>query len=314
MSRGYPQNLPDGYALENLAKAVRWDADAQLGPALRTYWPQVFPGIGVEAAYGFAVNGGPNDDTADSATAHAPFHEMGLFGVTGGPWSEAAPNCDRSESNDWCLVHASPEVTALLGRAACMEAECWRLSRGGAADQIAVGIVSLARNGLSMMRRLPTAVWPTDTGLWFMALACMGWSAGTGGAVAHLQPYLAALAAVPEASRFVELQRRMALDAYDRSLGGAPGSHSNPAHTLIRTLEKLRTALFLAVLWESRGSSLRLWACSVAPDPDAQRWIDLALGMRAAGLSPAQQGLPPADPGWWNAPNYGTLALSFYGS
>lgn len=313
MARPYPTNLPDPYALEHVAKAVGWDDDARIGPYLRAYWPQVFQGIGVEAAYGFSVNGGPNENTAESE-GHASMSEVGMLGVTDGPWQLVTPNCDRSASNDWCLNHAAPEVVAMLGRAACMEANCWRLSVAGTvADQVAVGIVSLAKNGLSLMRRLPPEVWPSTTGLWFMALASMGWSAGSAGAEAHLRPYLAQLAAAPEEGRFALWQRLIALAGYDRSLGGSADSHSNPAYTLVRTAQKLRTALFLGDRWAARGGSPALWACSIEPDADAQRWVDAAVALRASGLSPRTRGLPAPDPGWWTAANYGILTSELSG-
>ena len=60
---------------------------------------------------GFASNGSQNSDTA-LTPSRIDFHELGYFGVDGGPSGIPAPNSNTTEPNNWYRLHNDPRVKA----------------------------------------------------------------------------------------------------------------------------------------------------------------------------------------------------------
>lgn len=269
-----PGNLPASWARGKQSKMQRW-ASGEVGSRLRAFAPQVFPGVPPGVWYGFMANGGENEDTA-TAAGHAPFHELGMFGITGGRWDLPAPNTDTSVGNDWYRYRADPRVRAMLGRDACMEPGCWRGDRGGIADQIAVGLVNMRdkANGGS----LPASIRPTNPlSPWGIAASSASWSAGGGGFARHLAPYVDRIAQVPDVAvdRFIAWGRMLADDLRaGRVVSGQAGKHSNPAHTYIRTRQKLAASSAV----DPQAAAFFAW--DRYPDLEA---LDTVLGHAALG-------------------------------
>ena len=248
-SRAYPSNLPARYERDKLAETrERWDGG--LGQRLRAWGPRVMPGVPLEAVMGFASNGADKGDPG-LTPAHAAFHELGYFGVEGGPYSLPAPNRDTSEPNSWLRLHNDPRVRAMLGRDATMTP--WPVRGVGTSraeadipldDQVAIGLANLADDILGMAREAPAAIRPSNpSSLWAVALGFAAWSAGAGRLRQHLARYADALAAVPEEQRWLALIR---LAAADPESAPAGSNHRSPAYTVLRTQQKLRVGRGLA--------------------------------------------------------------------
>ena len=248
MSKAYPANLPSSYERDYLSR-MRSDWSGAMGRRLREWVPRVFPGVPVEAHMGFTSNGGATSDPG-LTPAHTPFHEVGYYGVEAGPYSTPAPNADTSQPNSWYRLHADPRVVGLLGRQATMTP--WPVHNDGTTsasadipldDQLAVGIVNIADDASRMAAAVPASVAPRDpSSLWATALAFMGWSAGVGGASAHVRRYADQIASAPEDQRWIAFLRAIASDP-----NGARGStHSNAAYSANRTQQKLRVGRALA--------------------------------------------------------------------
>ncbi len=285
MSRSFPSNLPATYATEKLHDlSVDWDG--QMGVILRRFWPMQFPGIPVELAFGFTSNGGVNSNTATAAT-HADFSELGAFGITGGRYDLTAPNRDTTESNDWFRLHDDARVRAMLGRNACMSANCWRADHGGLADQLAIGVVSLADHARSINRRMDALGISHPPSLWSIAMCFWSWSAGPAGAGSFLTRHAAELKG-PVAGRFYAMGE--AALAYANEHGpGAANSHGNEAHGYIRTSQKLRAAMALR---RRNGRGLEFWLAGLKGDGERAALVEAALAVYATGRRPAR--LPPA--------------------
>jgi len=238
----YPNNVPQTYADNKMRPMLQWWSGAE-GTALRRLVPMVFPHVPVESHIGFATNSGPFYWSGDTATAagHAPFHEIGGYGSSGGPWNVPAPSSDTSAENEWFATHASPDVVRMLGRPATMTP--FRVSGNHVEipldDQIAIGVVSIKSHAASANRGLPAAIrFQNPDSLWATALGFMGWSAGSGRAAHHIAPYAPRLAAVPEEQRW---DKWLELLAHDAQSGAAPsgGTHNQAVYSAIRTQQKL---------------------------------------------------------------------------
>ena len=248
MSKAYPANLPTTYERNYLAR-MRSDWSGAMGSRLREWVPRIFPGVPVEAHMGFTSNGSANGDPG-LTPAHTPFHEVGYYGVEAGPYNTPAPNADTSQPNSWYRLHADPRVVGLLGRQATMTP--WPVYNYGTSsasadipldDQLAVGIVNIADDARRMAAAVPASVAPRDpSSLWATALGFMGWSAGVGGASAHVRRYADQIANAPEDRRWIAFLRAIASDP-----NAAPGaSHSHAAYSANRTQQKLRVGRALA--------------------------------------------------------------------
>lgn len=250
MPKDYPRNLPSTYERGKLSTTrARWNG--RLGELLRQWMPRVAPGVPPEAHMGFASNGAANEDVG-LTPRHAAFHELGYFGVEGGPYDLPAPNtvATRAAPNSWYRLHNDPRVVGLLGRPATMTPWPTHPAQGNSTatadipidDQVAIGIVNLieARDG---MRRLPASIAPRDpASLWATALSYMGWSNGVGGASRHIARYERQLAAVPESQRWLALVRAVAADT---SSGSGP-TYNYPSYSVLRTQQKVRVGHGLA--------------------------------------------------------------------
>lgn len=198
------------------------------------------PGVPAEAIMGFASNGSQNGDTA-LTPSRIDFHEVGYFGVEAGPSGIPAPNSNTTEPNNWYRLHNDPRVRSMLGgRSATMTP--WPTSGQSASipvdDQIAIGLANISDDIERMRNAVPSSIRPSSaSSLWAVAIGFMGWSAGTGGATAHLRRYAEQLASVPEDQRWVALLRLVAADPTSAASGS---NHRSPAHTVNRTQQKLR--------------------------------------------------------------------------
>ena len=164
-------------------------------------------------------------------------HEVGPFGVEGGK----VPDRVATGSCPWVSLADDEATRKILGRDA-VTGSAWR---GAFADQIALGVVNLARHGRQINARLAPAlrwledgdVGPKVWSAYAFALANMGWSAGSGGASKHVNAYAAELAALPEAQRWGEFCRR----------AGAvndPGyKHRADEWSALRTCQKIRAGV-----------------------------------------------------------------------
>jgi len=272
-SRQYPSTLPSRYESSKLSETTRrWNGD--LGRRVREWSPQVLPGVPPEAIMGFASNGSANGDPG-LTPAHADFHEIGYFGIEGGPYNIPAPNRNTSQPNSWYRLHNDPRVRQMLGRDATMVP--WPVRNEGTSqasadipidDQIAIGLANVADDIRRMRGSVPAEVRPSsESSLWAVALGFMGWSAGTGASSGHIRRYAAQLAGVPESERWPTLLR---LVAADRSLPRT-SRHNNPAWTVLRTQQKLRVARGLAI---SLGRDASWYAVDDGAEDAIARWVD----------------------------------------
>ena len=245
----YPSNLPSRWASDKLQKILGW-WNGQSGDIMRRMIAQVFPGLPTEAHMGFVANGGWTEDTAFSSS-HAPFHELGGYGITGGPWDVPAPNTDTSKENDWYSLHADPDVRALLGgRDATMETFPRTASGRGLVipleDQIAIGVVSLKRKRDQANNRLDSRIqWQNPVSLWATALSFMGWSAGVPGATGHVNRFASQLASVPEEERWDAFLRALA-SSVQSGASQRGHTHRYAVYSAVRTQQKLMASRALS--------------------------------------------------------------------
>jgi len=259
--------VPEVWAQGKQATAVsRWQGD--IGAAMRDLCPRSWPGVPVEAWMGFIANStGPDERTS--------LDERGLFGVEG-------PN--------WPSLARDPATVALLGREAVGDPG-WMGSRGGLRDQIAAGLVDLHRHLVEVGNAFPALRPAREDGLWAVALAFIGWSAGTGNVRHHLGRYAAQLAAVPEASRWGVWCWLLAGDLYSGAVPAGDAHHDNQAYSVVRTMQKLSSGRLLAratdpglVAWFDNGLA------------GAEGWVQAVLAAGGYGGSPSSVGAPPATP------------------
>lgn len=267
---GASDHNPLEYARSKRALMSGW-ASGDVGRWVRTAAGIVAPGTPVAGWLGFASNGmstrsnttgwltGSAAERAEAArTGQTPirlgstrydpnnaslwsnrgFHELGLFGVEGGRASGPVPG--PGEHGTWHRLAGDAQVRAILGgRSATTAAGAWVAT----ADQIAVGIVGVARHARGVRAIMPEGLrWPVNAAgdpatwsCWALACAFMAWSAGDTGAANHLRIGADAAARVPEAQRWGAWLSALAASGQR----GAARSHANPAYSAIRTAQKL---------------------------------------------------------------------------
>lgn len=245
MARRYPTNVPDRWGAEKLSKIRGWWNDGVKGNAVRVAAEAAIPGIEPTAHFGFIANAGWSEDTA-TAVEHAPFHELGAYGTTGGPWNVPAPSCDRSKENDWCDFHDHADVRRILGVITGTERSASMSSWRDAADQAAIGAVMLHSKISGVSGALDARLRPTDeSGIWATALSFGGWSAGPPTMARHVNAFAAELAQVPEAERWNAFLQALARGVQAGSTRSG-ASHRFAVYTATRTAQKLRAARMLA--------------------------------------------------------------------
>jgi len=248
----------------------------------------IFPGVPPEIIMGFSLNGGRYENTTgfrtglpaehrpnppagvdcapilregqgefNSASLHQRFHEIGMFGVEGGPRCGPAPGPEGAANSNWTPVAQSSDVQTLLGRPGCTSPGCW-YPPGGIPDQIAIGLVNTRNAGRSVMRNLPESIRASsENSLWFISLAFMGWSAGTGRAANHVEAYASELASVPENQRWGAFLRILANGAESGQITCREHStHACVLYSALRTLQKNEAGLILA---RERGGNVQFW-------------------------------------------------------
>jgi N-acetylmuramoyl-L-alanine amidase len=219
----------------------------------------VFPGVPPEAIMGFTLNGGVKENTTGFITglederppkrerpplggiAAQKFHELGMFGVEGGPREGPAP----SKGSPWAEAADSADVKSLLGRAGNTKPGGWL----SIPDQIAIGLTNTRSHGRSVIKHksFPVQARPaTEKSLWFVALSFMAWSAGDGRAAQHVSNFAKELAAVPEAQRWGAFIRLLADAGKKCKLKAGPVKHASPFYSAVRTLQKIEAGLLLA--------------------------------------------------------------------
>jgi hypothetical protein len=242
-------------------------AHPEIGAAASTMVPVVFPGAEWTAFLGFAANGESlNANTTESVAAQR-FHEIGVMGTTAGPRDQHAPCMDPRakfagdvQPNSWVHLYDHEDVVSLLGRKAVVGHNEWK---GKALDQMAVGVVDLARSSQLVANALDDRIRPKSEGsLWRVAIGFMGWSAGDPRAAAHIRKHAEPLAAVSESERWATLIRLVAAGP------SLPKGHSNPAYSVARTWQKLDCG---RQLQEFMG-------------PTCSAWFDAGLGADEAAL------------------------------
>lgn len=295
MPKDYPRNLPASYERSKLSETQRrWGAP--MGGLVRRMLPQILPGVPASAHMGFASNASENEDVGLKPN-HAPFHEIGYYGIEGGPYQLPAPNTDTSQPNSWFRLHADSRVRRLLGRDATMTP--WATRNVGQAsawadipldDQIAIGIVNVADALTSITNLLPASIAPRDrASLWATALSFMAWSAGAAGAARHIRRYERQLAAVPESQRWLAFVRAVAADT---SIG-AGSTHASPAYSANRTNQKIRVGRGLE---RAIGGQNLAWYGEVderAEDAIARRASSTSVPLSTPPSTPTQ--LPAGD-------------------
>lgn len=189
---------------------------------------------------------GTYDPNNARAWANSGFHELGVFGVEGGPATGLVPG--RGAHDSWLKLAIddsdtgyNPEralVREVLGRNAVTGPGSWV----SVPDQVTLGLVNNARCSRLVRSGLPEALrWPVDGrgypvrwSSWAFYAGVMGWSAGVGGARHHLSMFADVTSRVPESERFGAWLR--AVSESDVSTGQA--SHENPLYSAIRTAQK----------------------------------------------------------------------------
>lgn len=286
MARSIPRSLASTYVNE-YATRVAQRAGGEFGRLARSYWPRVIPGGLWPAALGFSAGAGTNENTGTSPD-HADFAEVGAYGVPAGPWNLTPANSNTSELNTWYALHNDPRVRDMLGRDACMTANCWREDRGGLADQSAIGIVQLADHRTAMHRALDARIVPRiPGGPWDIAVMFWGWSAGVRGASTHINRYANALAEFNERERMLGFGALLGFLYANGHRFGTPLTHDNTAYGWNRTWQKLRAG---AILLDDPSQLL-----GVGMEP-ATVWAETAAAVAAQNGNIALAGEAPRSP------------------
>lgn len=250
---------PQVYAQEKLSMMKGWwtTYNADILRITRALAPNAAP----EFFMGVASNGGLRENTtgfrtglADERTAARPplggvatqsFHELGWFGVEGGPRNGPAPG----PGSNWSTIATSEEVRTLLGREGVTAPGSWYEA---AADQLAIGIINNRNHGRVVNRSLPANIQAqNESSLWFQAMTTMGWSAGDARAARIIRMVANDIANVPENQRWGAFVRAFYTKGLDRSIlpvaeGGVYDVYNNPFFTVIRTMQKIEAGLALA--------------------------------------------------------------------
>lgn len=286
MARSFPRSLASTF-VNDYADRVAQRSAGEFGELARAYWPQVIPGGLWQAALGFSAGATTNENTG-TAPDHASFAEVGAYGVPAGPWNLVPANTNTSASNTWFRLHDDERVNRMLGRDACMSANCWREDHGGLADQSAIGIVQLADKRAAIHAALDQRLVPRMAGgPWDLAVTFWAWSAGEVGAARHINRYADALATLPERSRMLGFGALLAF-LYERGHRfGEPLSHANTAYGWNRTWQKLRAG---AILLPDPSQLL-----GVGLEP-ATTWTETAVALAAQNGNLAIAGAAPTSP------------------
>jgi len=280
--------VPSHYAASKLSSlTARWRG--ALGDELRRLAPRAWPGVPVSAFMGFTSIGSRDEDTAPRA--NRVFHEVGYFQTPAGPADGPAPNPNPDAPyNAWGKIASGSTAAELLGRPVVMTPDGWKGARA-VPDQVAVGLLDLRRELESFSRLARTAgagvVAPRQSAsVYAVACAFSAFSAGASGAARNLARLGSSgwqSAGRDEASAWdwivEEIARRWRAGTIPLE---NPGSHRNPAYTVLRTTQKLAAGAKLA---ESLGLTDELaWYPRVARGAllDAER----ALTAAAYGVRP----------------------------
>lgn len=241
---------PSGYAAGKINTLLGWWSGA-LGTSIKRLAPLAWPGVPPEAFGGFVTNGAQRANTAMAPPygVSNPFAELGWWGTEGGPRSTPPnagpyPHPTSTSDNSWLALHADPLVKTLLGgRQATMVSGAWKEAID---DQTAIGLANLLRHRAGCNAAMPAACRSTDlASVWSVAVGFAAWSAGNAGMARWVARYQAALAAVPEARRFDAWIAAVVADARAGRIHGT-GHANNPAHTAVRTAQKLYAGRLLA--------------------------------------------------------------------
>ena len=252
--------LPTDWARSKRSKLQRY-AEGDVGRFVRAARDVMMRGVPVAYLLGFAANGSVNENTTgwiscspnERAVALVEgkkplgddpregygnvtsknLHELGPFGVEGG----YVPDLVATGSSPWAVLAKRPCVRKVLGRDG-VTGSAWH---GAVEDQCVIGVANLARHGGSIVKRLDARLrWELDgDGVpkvwspWAFAVTSMAWSAGDGGAAAHLARCADTLASVPEAQRWGAFVRLAATYAGDGV------KHRRPSYSALRTCQKL---------------------------------------------------------------------------
>lgn len=274
----YENGLPAAFAESWRSRNVaRWSGS--FGSAVRRMnrSPAAFPGASPTAILGFASGATQREDTGwprrSGEYANPVFREVGFLGTEAG-WTFVGPNRQRCAQlaarpgftlrGSGCVVGPSanpdpnlpysnyarwaghPYVTRpdLLGRPASLAQHAWY----DVDEQTAVGLVNLRAHGGTVTDLLDARIRPSrpDT-CYGVSCAFWGWSAGDGLAVQHIQRELNAIVGVSEAQRLNALAWAIARRALREGARWGARSHTNPAYSILRLLQKLYAGLALAV-------------------------------------------------------------------
>lgn len=215
--------------------------------------PRAWPGVPVTAFMGFTSIGSRDEDTAP--TANRTFHEVGYFQTPAGPASGPAPNPNPDAPyNAWGKIASGRDAAELLGRPVVMTPDGWKGARA-VPDQVAVGLLDLRRE-LESFRRAVRSVGvgvlePRESAsVYTVACAFSAFSAGASGAARNLSRLGSSgwqSAGRTEAGAWdwllEEIARRWRAGTIPLE---NPGTHRNPAYTVLRTTQKLAAGAKLA--------------------------------------------------------------------
>ena len=184
------------------------------------------------------------------------FHEVGVLGVEGGPAGGLVPG--RGAHDSWLKLAIddsdrgySPErgwIREVLGRNAKTGPGEWV----SIPDQVVIGVANLGRCARLVRAQLPPSLrwevredgYPVRWSSWVFTAASIGWSAGVGGAAAHLSRWEDRTRGVSE-----DLRPAAWLEALvDSGFSTGEVSHGNPAYSGNREWQKKRTGYRAALL------------------------------------------------------------------
>ncbi len=251
---------PQVYAQEKLSMIKGWwqSYNADIVRISHALAPNAAP----EFFMGVASNGGLRENTTGFLTglpderaagvqpplggvASQSFHELGWFGVEGGPRGGPAPGA----GSNWSNIATSQEVRTLLSREGVTAPGSWA---GAVPDQLAIGIINNRTHGRNVNNALPTNIQAhSEDSLWFLAMTTMGWSAGDARAARIIRMVANDIASVPENQRWGALVRAFAAKGADGSIlsvqeNGVYDVYNNPFFAVIRTMQKIEAGLALA--------------------------------------------------------------------
>lgn len=259
--RDWKSGLPGEYAKEKLERLQKRWRD-ELGGHLRAMTPIAWPGVPATVFLGFTSFARGTENTTE-ATPRQRFHELGYFQIEAGLREGPAPNPDpRAEYNAWGALAGAELVVRLLGRPATMKPDGWRHA---VADQTAVGLTNLRRHLGNARRKLPESLHPQDpASTWAVLLAFTAFSRGAGQLARVLDPYVEALAGVPERERWSAWEAMVAEDvARDAPGTGGQDGRRGAAYAIIRSRQKCDSGLLAArslgepTDWYVRGDAAR---------------------------------------------------------